>query len=112
MKLKKILFVLLFDVLLLAGCCFIYAYVNQKFSPPKWSYLLVGVLLFLLIGFVNGILVGKKGFFVGLISGSAICLLLTLILVLGMGETVSVIKIIIYIISSTLGGTLGRNLRK
>lgn len=112
MKIKKIVMLVVFDIIILVLSSFLCSYLSQKFEISDPIYLVFGVVLFLLLGLFNGIFIGKKGFLVGFLSGCFICLILTMILVLGLEKDISIMKFFIYVLSSSLGGSLGKNLRK
>lgn len=75
--------------------------------------LLIGIISFIFLGLLSGIAASKNGLLEGFISG-LIIILLTLIINIFLKnpfELKTLLKIFIYLISSSLGGIIGVNIR-
>lgn len=89
----------------------------QKITPLESNHksyiLIIGGVSFLILGFISGIVASKNGLLEGFISGLIVILisLLINIFVRNPFELKTLIKIAIYLLSSSLGGVLGINLK-
>lgn len=77
------------------------------------TYIIGGVAFFLL-GLIKGIIINKNGLLEGLLSGTFIVFMVLLFNFILKRDfnSLNIIKIIVYITLSTIGGILGVNIRK
>ena len=109
---KKLLLLIIIQIMIILFICLSITYLYQKMTIQPYYYLGIGILLFFLIGLSGGIIYGKKGFLIGLINGGIVCIILGSIILFYLDKNISITKFIIYILSASLGGSIGKNLRK
>ena len=105
-------------IIILSIICLIYTLLLyfQKVSPLEKDYAIIsfciGAVCFLLLGLISGIVSKKNGLIEGLLSGVIVILisLLVNVFIKEPFEIKTLLKIFIYLISSSVGGIIGVNL--
>ena len=118
--LKNKLFTYLIFTIIVLLFSFIYALLiyydklNIDYKQFNTITFIIGIILFLILGFISGIRANKNGLLEGL-TAALIIILISLIINLFINEKFEInnlIKLSSYITSSSLGGVIGINLRK
>lgn len=117
-KFLNFVFIYLIFSIILTIVSFIYAILihNDKISLTNNSFknisFIIGIILFLILGFISGIVAKKNGLVEGLLSSLiiiSISILLNLIMKVEL-QPLYFVKIISYLISSMAGGIIGVNI--
>lgn len=117
MFIKKLFIYILFVITLcLFTLIFSMFIINNNYSNNtiRTISFIIGILAFLILGLMKGLFIKKNGLLEGLLSGTLV-MFITLIINLIANipfVTSNIVKISVYIISSTIGGIIGVNISK
>ena len=115
-KLKELLFIsIIFLITMLIYTILIYFQILKlENSTLRTTIYITGLVLFLIFGIISGIIEKKNGWLSGITSATLI-IILTFIINLISKSKIDIyyfVKIITFLLSSTLGGMIGVNLTK
>lgn len=93
---------------------FLYSFYLMKYNKENVIIeIIIGISIFFIIGLCYGNFIHKKGLIVGIISGSIHIFLIKLIYFMSVGDiNMNWIVILIYILSSGIGGLIGIMFKK
>lgn len=115
-KLKELLFIsIIFLITMLIYTILIYFQILKlENSTLRTTIYITGLVLFLIFGIISGIIEKKNGWLSGITSATLIIILTFIINLISKNkiDIYYLVKIITFLLSSTLGGMIGVNLTK
>lgn len=109
----KMLLSILLSIIIFIILCTIYTIIIyfSDFSLNNWSFIIIGIISFLILGFLSGNFQQRRGLFWGLGNSILIILLILIIKHFKINNFFEIIKYLAYILASCSGGILGLNFK-
>lgn len=109
----KMLLSILLSIIIFAILCTIYAIIIYFSDIPlnNWTFVIIGIISFLILGFLSGNFQQRRGLFWGLGNSIIIILLILVIKHFRINNFFEIIKYLAYILASCSGGVLGLNFK-